>query len=132
MGKQQINIKNLKNNLDDVIKEIKKEHGDDISGDKLNKIIMQKWKEAGVKKKEISIGTLYRKERSRENIELLMNGQKIKSLKDFKAQAKNLGRLKRSDFRHLDKGKKNPYKDVKPMYSSDDDDSDFGDDSDDD
>merc|ERR1712154_144549 len=105
MGKQQINIKNLKNNLDDVIKEIKKEHGDDISGDKLNKIIMQKWKEAGIKKKEISIGTLYRYERSRENIELLMNGQKIKSLADFKANAKMLKRFKRTDFRHLDKGK---------------------------
>ena len=103
--KQQINLNQLKNNLDKVITEIKQEHGEDISADKLNKIIMQKWKEAGVKKKEISIGTLYRQERSRENIELLMNAQKIKSLKDFKANAKMLDRLKRSDFRHLDKGK---------------------------
>merc|ERR1719461_1682344 len=103
--KQQINLNHLKNNLEEEIKKIKTEHGEDISQDKLNKIIMQKWKDAGVKKKEISIGTLYRKERSRENIELLMNAQKIKSLKDFKAHAKMLGRLNRSDFRHLDTGK---------------------------
>merc|ERR1712228_609900 len=105
-AKQQINLNRLKNNLDDEIKKIKAEHGEDISADKLNQILIQKLKEAGVKKKEISIGTLYRVERSRENIELLMNGQKIKSLADFKANAKMLKRFKRTDFRHLDKGKK--------------------------
>merc|ERR1712154_396881 len=121
--KQQINMGRLKNNLDEEIKKIKKEHGDDISANKLNQIIMEKWRNAGIKKKEISIGTLYRVKRSRENIELLMNGQKVKSLKDFKANCKMLRRLKRSDFRHLDKvknKKNNKEKKAKKEYFSDD------------
>merc|ERR1712228_171150 len=129
--KQQINLNELKNNLDAQIIKIKQEYGNDISADKLNKIIMEKWKEAGIKKKEISIGTLYRYERSRENIELLMNGQKIKSLADFKANAKMLKRFKRTDFRHLDKGKKKTKR--KELFDDDDlscyDDDDDGDES---
>eukprot|EP01083_Nonionella_stella_P174503 605127_1 len=105
--KQQMRLDDLTNRLDEEIKKIKLEHGDDISSEELNKILMVKLKDEGVKKKEISIGTLYRNERSRENIELLMNEQRIKSLADFKAQCKKLPRIKRSDFRHIDKGKKN-------------------------
>jgi len=100
--KQQIRMKHLKENLDAEIVKIKEEFGDDISSDKLNQIIMEKFKAAGIRKKEIGTGTLYKVKRPRDNVDLLMNGQKCRTLSDFKAQCKALGRLRRSDFRHLD------------------------------
>merc|ERR1719474_1567234 len=104
--KQQIRMKYLKENMEAEIVKIKEEFGDDISPDKLNQIIMQKLKEAGIRKKEINTGTLYRVERPRDNVDLLVNGQKCRSLQEFKAQCKMLRRLTRADFRHLDKGKR--------------------------
>eukprot|EP01084_Bolivina_argentea_P130504 230371_1 len=113
--KQQINLNNLTYKLDEEIEKIKAKHGNDISSNEINKIIMQKWKNEGIKKKEISIGTLYRNKRSKYNINLLMNEQKIKSLKDFKTNCKIFPRLKESDFRHLNVDK---YKNSKKKIST--------------
>eukprot|EP00483_Globobulimina_turgida_P010629 UN10650 len=84
------------------MKKIKDKYGDDIDDNKMNELIADKWKENGVKTKNVSIGSLYRSERPRDNINLLMNDQIVKSLKDFKKHCKVLERPKKSDFRHLD------------------------------
>ena len=86
--KQQISVRNLSKQLEEEIAEIKREHNDNISKEELNKLIKAKWKNKHIKKKDISIGTLYRKERPRDNIELLHNQQKIQTLADFKKHAK--------------------------------------------
>eukprot|EP01083_Nonionella_stella_P156357 506253_1 len=98
--KQQINLDDLAFKLDEEIKKIKAKYGNDISDDKVNQLIAEKWKEEGIEKKEIAVSEIYKNKRSRENVELLMNQQIVKSLADFKQKCKLLPRMDRTEFTH--------------------------------
>ncbi|ETO36068.1 hypothetical protein RFI_00994, partial [Reticulomyxa filosa] len=105
--KEQVVTDQLVKHMDELISTIQRnyaqEYGETVtlSEQEIGAMITKEWTNAGLKSCEVSIGSLYRKTRSRVNVDLLLNEQRVKSLQDFKKQCTQLPRLNYDDFRHL-------------------------------
>ena len=102
--KQQMLIDEITDSIDKEIEELKIEYAEkneQLTEDIITQFLEKKWENVDIKYKEVAIGTLYRKERRRDNIEFLLNRQKCQTLKDFRKNRIKFERLTHDDFRHL-------------------------------
>ena len=116
--RQQMIIDELTEEIDKEVEILKKKYKlenklNELTEDVIQEFMEKKWENANLTYKQVTIGTLYKKERKRNNIDFLLNRQECKTLKDFEKKRILLPRLTENDFRHLNTNNNNNNKRIR-------------------